>query len=113
VQTCAAPNGIIRNKLNKLKINAVITNSRIVLSYGSLSDYIRNRIDGKPVINAWERQEQMSAASPLSDGVGKDMKRFGFKFVGNTIIYGWLQANGVFQMRLLAAPLIGNRDSYA
>jgi DNA-3-methyladenine glycosylase I len=84
--------GIIRNRL---KIGAAITNAQIVLKLGSLSEYIWNYADGRQITGAWERQEQMPATSPLSDKISRDMKKAGFKFVGSTIIYSYLQAIGV------------------
>jgi len=84
--------GIIRNRM---KIESAVTNARAVLKLGSLSSYIWGFVDGKPVVNAWERQEQMPAATPLSDSVSKELKRLGFKFTGSTIVYSFLQSVGV------------------
>jgi DNA-3-methyladenine glycosylase I len=84
--------GIIRNKL---KVAAAITNAQCVLRLGGLDKFIWDYVDGKPIINHWERQEDLPATSQLSDQVSKDMKKLGFKFVGSTIIYSYLQAVGV------------------
>ncbi len=83
--------GIIRNRL---KVNAAIVNAQAVTKLGSLRDYIWAYVDGKPVINHWQTQEEMPATSPMSDKISKDMKKLGFKFVGSTIIYSYLQAIG-------------------
>jgi DNA-3-methyladenine glycosylase I len=84
--------GIVRNKL---KINAAITNAQAVLKLGSLRDFIWGYVDNKPIVNHWQTQAEMPATTPLSDKISKDMKRLGFKFVGSTIIYSYLQAAGV------------------
>jgi DNA-3-methyladenine glycosylase I len=84
--------GIVRNKL---KISATIVNAQAVLKLGSLMGFIWGYVDGKPIINHWREQAEMPAATPLSDKISKDMKKLGFKFVGSTIIYSYLQAIGV------------------
>jgi DNA-3-methyladenine glycosylase I len=89
--------GIIRNRL---KIGSAVTNAGCVLKLGSLPDFIWSYVDGKAIVNHWERQEQMPATSPLSDRISKDMKKLGFKFVGSTIIYSYLQAVGVINDHL-------------
>jgi DNA-3-methyladenine glycosylase I len=83
--------GIIRNRL---KVRSVVTNARLVLKLGSLDEFIWSYVDYAPIINHWERQEDMPASTPLSDRISKDMKKLGFKFVGSTIIYSYLQAIG-------------------
>lgn len=84
--------GIVRNKL---KVNATIVNAQAVLKIGSLSDLIWGYVDSQPIVNHWREQAEMPATTPLSDKISKDMKRLGFKFVGSTIIYSYLQAIGV------------------
>ncbi|MFP3154918.1 DNA-3-methyladenine glycosylase I [Lachnospiraceae bacterium ZAX-1] len=84
--------GIVRNKL---KVNAAIANAQAVINLGSLSDFIWGCVDGKPLVNHWQEQGKMPATTPLSDKISKDMKKFGFKFVGSTIVYSYLQAVGV------------------
>jgi DNA-3-methyladenine glycosylase I len=85
--------GIVRNRL---KVNAAVTNARLVLRLpNGLDQFLWDYADGKPIINRWERQEDMPAASPLSDKISKDMKKLGFKFAGSTIVYSYLQAVGI------------------
>ena len=84
--------GIVRNKL---KVNAAIVNAQAGLKLGSLSDFIWGYVDGRSIVNHWREQSEMPATTPLSDKISKDMKRLGFKFVGSTIIYSYLQAIGV------------------
>jgi DNA-3-methyladenine glycosylase I len=83
--------GIIRNRR---KLSAAVQNAKAALELGSLRDFIWGYVDGEPVVNRWETQEQMPANTILSDRISKDMKRLGFSFVGSTIIYSYLQAIG-------------------
>ncbi|GHU32528.1 DNA-3-methyladenine glycosylase [Betaproteobacteria bacterium] len=98
--------GIIRNRL---KIRSAITNAQAVLKLGGLSDFLWNYVDGKPIVNPWERQEQMPATSPLSDRLSKDMKKLGFKFVGSTIVYSYLQAAGIINDHVMCCGFRGFR----
>jgi len=88
--------GIIRNRL---KIRAVINNACRVLEiqkeFGSFDAYIWSFAKGKVVKNSWQTHNGLPASSPLSDMIGKDLKSRGFRFVGTTIIYAFLQAVGV------------------
>jgi len=88
--------GIVRNRL---KINAIINNARRVLEiqkeFGSFDAYLWGFTQGKVVKNQWKTSGEVPASSPLSDAISKDLKKRGFKFVGTTIIYAFLQAVGV------------------
>jgi len=88
--------GIVRNRL---KIRAVINNAARVLEvqkeFGSFSDYIWGFTGGKVIKNSPKTLEEVPASTPLSDAISKDLKKRGFRFVGTTIIYAWLQAVGV------------------
>ncbi len=88
--------GIIRNKK---KIEASINNANkfinIQKEFGSFDNYIWNFVDGTPLINKWEDISKVPATSELSDRICKDLKSRGFKFLGSTIIYAYLQAIGV------------------
>ena len=84
--------GIIRNRL---KINAVISNARAYLQlceeFGGLDAYLWRHVNGKPIVNRGGR----IITSELSDQISKDLKKRGFKFVGSTIIYAYMQAIGM------------------
>ena len=88
--------GIIRNKL---KINSAITNARAFLKvqeeFGSFDKYIWQFVNYKPIINKWKSIDELPATSKESDGMSKDMKKRGFKFVGSTICYAYMQAAGM------------------
>ncbi len=88
--------GIIRNKL---KIKATISNAHAFMEvqkeYGSFSKYIWGFCDGKPIKNSFKTREEVPATTELSDKISKDLKKRGFKFVGSTVIYAFMQATGM------------------
>jgi DNA-3-methyladenine glycosylase I len=88
--------GIIRNKL---KVNAVIINAKLFLDiqaeFGSFDMYLWGFVNHQPVVNQIHDMSEMPTSTPLSDTISKDLKKRGFKFVGTTIIYAYLQAMGV------------------
>lgn len=86
--------GIIRKKL---KINAAITNAQIFLEIGKggFSQYMWQFVDGKPIKNHWKSPKEVPAKTETSDAMSKDLKKRGFKFVGSTICYAFMQAVGM------------------
>ena len=88
--------GIIRNKL---KINAFITNAQAYIKlrkeFGSFDKYIWDWVDNKPIQNKLKLFDEMPAKTILSEQITKDLKKRGFKFVGPTIIYAFMQAIGL------------------
>ncbi len=88
--------GIIRNKL---KIRATISNAQAFMKvqeeFGSFSKYIWAFTNGKPIVNAFRKREEVPATTELSDIISKDLKKRGFKFVGSTVIYAFMQAIGM------------------
>lgn len=88
--------GIIRNKM---KIYSVVTNAKAFLKiqqeYGSFSSYIWSFVDNKPIINNWETAKDVPTSNEISDKMSKQLKRDGFKFVGSTICYSYMQAVGM------------------
>lgn len=88
--------GIIRNRL---KVNSAVANARLFLGvqahYGSFSDYIWQCVDGRPKINHWKTMSDIPANSKESDMMSKTLKNRGFKFVGSTICYAYMQAVGM------------------
>lgn len=89
---------------NRLKIESSINNARrfieIQNEFGSFYEYLWAFVNNKQVVNSWERMEDMPASTPLSDKISKDMKKRGFRFVGTTIIYSYLQAVGIINDHL-------------
>jgi DNA-3-methyladenine glycosylase I len=88
--------GIIRNRL---KIDAAISNARAFLEVaeecGSFDAYIWRFVDGRPRVNAWTTLKQLPARTAESDAMSKDLQRRGFRFVGSTICYAFMQAVGM------------------
>ncbi|EPR39368.1 methyladenine glycosylase [Desulfovibrio sp. X2] len=88
--------GIVRNRQ---KVASARGNARAVLEVsaekGSLAAYVWGFVDGRPVQNAWTRQEQVPAVAPAATAMSKDMKRRGFSFCGPTICYAFMQAAGL------------------
>ena len=88
--------GIIRNRL---KILSVITNAKSFIKiqevFGSFNKYIWDFVDNKSIHNSWKKLEDLPSNTELSNRISKDMKKRGFKFIGTTIIYAFLQTIGV------------------
>lgn len=88
--------GIIRNKL---KIKSAITNANLFMEvqqeFGSFSKYIWSFVDGKPITNGFKSRAEVPATTELSDKISKALKKRGFKFVGSTVIYAYMQAIGM------------------
>jgi DNA-3-methyladenine glycosylase I len=88
--------GIVRNRL---KIDSTVSNARAFLAvqkeFGSFSRYLWDWVGGQPVVNGWRTRGQVPASSELSDRISRDLKKRGFRFVGSTIVYAYLQAVGV------------------
>lgn len=84
---------------NKLKVNAAVTNAKAFLAiqkeFGSFSEYIWQFVGGKPVKNKWKSSKDIPAKTEVSDAMSKDLKKRGFKFVGSTICYAYMQAVGM------------------
>ena len=96
VKRLLADPGIVRNRL---KIAATIQNAKAFLQvqkeFGSFDRYIWQFVGGKPKVNAPRTVKQVPARTPESDAMSKDLLRRGFKFVGSTICYAFMQAVGM------------------
>ena len=96
VQQLLRDPGIVRNRL---KIAAAIENAKAFLrvqeEFGSFDRYIWQFVGGKPRVNKWKSMRQVPASTDESDAMSKDLKRRGFKFVGSTICYAFMQAVGM------------------
>ena len=94
--------GIIRNRL---KIQAVITNAKMTLKvikeFGSFDKYIWSFINNNPIVNQWESLSDIPSKIELSELISKDLKKKGFKFVGSTIVYAFMQAVGMVDDHLI------------
>lgn len=95
VQRLLADPGIIRHRG---KIEATITNARAwqkIEQRQGFDRFMWDYVGGTPLVNHFERHDQMPAKTPLSERVSKDLKAQGFKFCGPTIVYAWMQACGL------------------
>lgn len=101
-QQLLANSGIIRNRL---KIQSVITNAQAFLNikqeYPSFSHYIWQFVNGTPMQNQWKNQKQVPTTTSISDQMSLDLKKRGFKFVGSTICYAFMQATGMVNDHLV------------
>jgi DNA-3-methyladenine glycosylase I len=108
--------GIVRNRL---KVNAAVGNARAFLrvkeEFGSFDNYLWRFVDGKPLRNKRVAGERLPASSAESDALSKDLVKREFKFVGSTICYAFMQANGMvndhlvscFRRRQVTQPIKG------
>ncbi|MCL2149111.1 MAG: DNA-3-methyladenine glycosylase I [Methanomassiliicoccaceae archaeon] len=96
IQALMEDKGIIRNRL---KIESAVNNARMFLEvaerHGSFDEMIWAYAGGTPVAGRWESVRDIPATTPLSDRISKDLKRMGFRFVGSTVVYSFMQAVGM------------------
>lgn len=101
--------GIIRNRL---KIQSTIKNARAFIKvqaeFGSFSQYLWSFVENKPLINHWQRMDEVPATTDISDRMSRNLKRRGFSFVGSTICYAYMQAMGLVNDHLVGCPSFGN-----
>ncbi len=96
IESLLANPGIVRNRL---KVQSAITNARayldIVEAYGSFDQFVWQFVDGKPIRNKVRSIADIQASTLQSDRMSKELKKCGFKFVGSTICYAFMQASGM------------------
>lgn len=96
IKRLLADPGIVRNRA---KISAAVQNAQAFLTvkdeFDSFDTYIWRFVDGKPIVNKWKRLKQIPAETRQSQAMSKDLKARGFKFVGPTICYAFMQAVGM------------------
>ena len=113
-ETLLSNAGIVRNRL---KISSTIDNAKAFLTvqqeFGSFHQYIWSFVDGKPIQNARRSMQDIPASAAESDAMSKDLKRRGFRFLGTTICYAFMQAVGMVNDHLVSchrhSPLRGSR----
>jgi len=84
--------GIVRNRL---KVQSTVNNAKRVLELESLSDYLWSFVDGKPIANRWKKLGEIPAETAESKAMSNDLKKRGFRFVGPTVCYAFMQACGL------------------
>ena len=96
VQQLLSNKGIVRNTL---KIRSTIKNAQLFIQiqneFGSFDKYIWQFVGGTPILNSWENQNEIPVNTPESDAMSSSLKKRGFKFVGTTICYAFMQAAGM------------------
>ena len=102
LEKCLLDPGLIRNRL---KITSVRDNAKAALEaigeYGSYDAYLWSFVDGKPIRNTWRSRAEVPASTPVSDRMSKALKKRGFRFVGTTICYAFMQATGMVNDHLV------------
>ena len=97
--------GIVRNRL---KIDSSIGNAKAFLDvqreFGSFDGYVWRFVGGKPKQNKWPALGKVPASTPESDALSADLKKRGFRFVGSTIIYAFMQATGLVNDHVTTCP---------
>ena len=105
VAALLADAGIVRNRL---KIAAAITNARAFLAvqkeFGSFDRYLWSFVGGQPIVNHPRSPKDVPVRTAESDALSKDLLKRGFKFVGSTIIYAFMQASGMVNDHLVTCP---------
>lgn len=91
---------------NRLKIRAAVNNAAGFLAvqekFGDFDAFMWQFVDGRPIVNHWEKNEQVPATTPLSDKMSRELKHHGFRFVGSTICYAHMQATGLVNDHLVS-----------
>ena len=93
---------------NRLKVSSAISNARAFLAvqkeFGSFDRYLWSFVNHKPIVNKWKTMKQVPPRTELSDRISKDLKLRGFRFVGSTILYAYMQAIGMVNDHLVGCP---------
>jgi DNA-3-methyladenine glycosylase I len=96
VERLLADPGIVRNRL---KVESTVANAARVLEvqdeHGSFDAYLWSFVDGEPVVGGWRSLSELPAETPQSKALSKDLKKRGFRFVGPTIVYAFMQSVGM------------------
>jgi len=91
---------------NKLKINSTVTNAKAFIEiqkeFGTFDKYIWSFVGGETIVNSWEKMSDVPTSSRESDAMSKDLKKRGFRFVGTTICYAFMQAAGMVNDHLVS-----------
>jgi len=92
VERLLADPSIVRNRL---KVESTVNNAKRVLELESLDDYLWGFVDGSPLVNRWRTLSEIPAETEESRAMSKDLKKRGFRFVGPTVCYAFMQATGL------------------
>ena len=99
---------------NKLKVNATVENAKQLINvqkeFKSFDAYIWSFVEGKPIVNHWKTMAEMPASTPESEAMSKALKKRGFKFVGPTICYAFMQGVGMVNDHLVTCFCYNNKE---
>ena len=105
IARCLADPGIVRNRL---KVESTVLNARgflaVVQEFGSFDEYLWRFVNGSPIQNSLRSMGEARSSTAVSDTMSKDLKRRGFKFIGTTICYAFMQAVGMTNDHLVTCP---------
>ncbi len=104
VLRCLADPGIVRSRL---KIEATITNAQayqVISGREGFDQFLWRYVDGHPLQNNFRSMAEVPASTPLSERISKDLKKAGFRFVGPTIVYAFMQAVGMVNDHIVTCP---------
>ncbi len=111
IESLLQNDGIIRNRQ---KVNAVINNAKVYFKlceeFGSLDNYLWSFVNYQPIINKWCRIEEVPSSTPISDSISKDLKKHGFKFVGTTTVYAFMQSIGMVNDHLTSCAFYNRQQ---
>lgn len=111
IESLLQNDGIIRNRQ---KVNAVINNAKVYFKlceeFGSLDNYLWSFVNYQPIINNWSRIEEVPSSTPVSDSISKDLKKHGFKFVGTTTVYAFMQSIGMVNDHLTSCTFYNRQQ---
>lgn len=97
--------GIVRNRL---KVQSTVGNAKAFLAiqaeYGSFDRWLWSYVDGRPIVNRFKRFRDIPTTTPLAERLSRDLKKAGFRFVGPTIVYAFMQAVGMVNDHLVNCP---------
>jgi DNA-3-methyladenine glycosylase I len=100
---------------HRQKIWSVRDNARTALAvieeHGSLDAWLWGFVDGQPIVNRWRESGQVPATTEISDRMSKTLRKQGFRFVGSTICYAFMQATGMVDDHLAACTVKGSTDA--
>jgi DNA-3-methyladenine glycosylase I len=102
VASLLADAGIVRNRL---KVDSAVSNAKAFLAvqkdFGTFDAYLWSFVDGRPIRNRWKTMQDVPAKTAQSDALSKDLQKRGFRFVGSTICYAYMQAVGLVNDHLV------------
>ncbi|WP_018954437.1 DNA-3-methyladenine glycosylase I [Thioalkalivibrio sulfidiphilus] len=105
IEKLLADPGIVRNRL---KVQAAVGNAQAYLKLrderGGLAPYLWDFVDGEPVVNRFRTLSEVPAQTPVSEAISRDLKKRGFRFVGPTICYAYMQSVGLVNDHLIGCP---------